>query len=120
MSNKSHPVDVHVGARIRQQRTLQGMSQTDLGAAVGITFQQVQKYENGSNRVSASRMWQFAQALGVPVASFFEGLQESGKAKKGDEPEVKRELLEFARRYGAIKKPAARKAVRDLVTSLAA
>lgn len=120
MSSKAHPVDIHVGARIRQQRTLQGMSQTDLGNAVGITFQQIQKYENGANRVSASRLWQFAQALGVPVASFFEGLQESGKAKKGDEPEVKRELLEFARRYGSIKKPAARKAVRDLVTSLAA
>lgn len=120
MKKSPHAVDVHVGARIRQQRTLLGMSQEKLGQAVGITFQQIQKYEKGSNRIGASRMWQFAQALGVPVASFFEGLQESGKTKKGDEPEVKRELLEFARRYGSIKKPAARKAVRDLVTSLAA
>lgn len=120
MKKSPHAVDVHVGARIRQQRTLLGMSMEKLAEKLGLTYQQVAKYELGQNRVSASRMWQFAQALGVPVASFFEGLQESGKAKKGDEPEVKRELLEFARRYGSIKKPAARKAVRDLVTSLAA
>jgi transcriptional regulator with XRE-family HTH domain len=68
------PVDHHVGAAVRTRRVELGMSQTDLANASGITFQQIQKYENGANRVSASRLWQFAAVLGVPVDYFFAGL----------------------------------------------
>ena len=69
-----HPVDVHVGTRIRQQRWLVGMTQQQLAELVGIKFQQIQKYETGMNRVSASRLWEIADALGVSVEFFFEGL----------------------------------------------
>jgi transcriptional regulator with XRE-family HTH domain len=68
------PIDIHVGARIRMRRLMLSMSQTKLGDALGVTFQQVQKYESGFNRVGASRLQQVAIALQVPVAFFFEGL----------------------------------------------
>ena len=70
---RSHPVDVHVGARMRQRRTLLGMSQEKLGTAVGLTFQQIQKYEKGMNRMGASRLHQIARFLQVPVEFFYEG-----------------------------------------------
>lgn len=120
MKKSPHHVDVHVGARIRQQRTLLGMSQEKLGQAVGITFQQIQKYEKGSNRIGASRMWQFAQALGVPVASFFEGLPESGRGKKVAAPEVDPGMLTLAKHFKALKSPVHRDAVCSLARSLAA
>ncbi len=69
---RSHPVDVHVGARMRQRRTLLGMSQEKLGTAVGLTFQQIQKYERGSNRIGSSRLFEFAKVLDVPVSYFFD------------------------------------------------
>ena len=69
-----HLVDVHVGKRIRQRRWLVGMTQQKLAECVGIKFQQIQKYETGANRVSASRLWDISEALNVPVESFFEGL----------------------------------------------
>lgn len=69
-----HPVDVHVGKRIRHRRWLVGMTQQQLAESVGIKFQQIQKYETGMNRVSASRLWDIATALSVPVSFFFEGL----------------------------------------------
>lgn len=119
MKNTPHPVDKHVGAAVRRERTLRGMSQSKLAEAVGITFQQVQKYENGSNRIGASRMWQFAQALGVPVASFFEGLPEGGRAKKAA-PEVDPGMLTLAKHYRALKSPVHRDAVCSLAKSLAA
>ncbi len=65
------PVDVHVGARLRRRRTLLGMSQTKLGEAVGLTFQQVQKYERGANRISASRLYDLSGMLEVPIEYFF-------------------------------------------------
>ena len=71
----AHKVDVHVGKRIRQRRWLTGMTQQKLAELVGIKFQQIQKYETGANRVSASRLWDIADALDVQVAFFFEGLQ---------------------------------------------
>ena len=67
-----HPVDRHVGARIRLRRTLLGLSQAALGERIGITYQQVQKYENGRDRVSAGRLWQTAHALEVPTSYFFD------------------------------------------------
>ena len=72
-----NPVDVHVGQKLRARRTLLGMTQLDLAAATNITFQQVQKYETGKNRTSASRLFQFSRLLDVPVDSFFEGLSMS-------------------------------------------
>ncbi len=69
-----HPVDVHVGKRIRHRRWLVGMTQQQLAERVGIKFQQIQKYETGANRVSASRLWDIADALSVEVSFFFEGL----------------------------------------------
>ena len=73
----AHIVDVHVGKRIRQRRWLAGMTQQKLAELVGIKFQQIQKYETGANRVSASRLWDIADALDVPVSFFFEGLKTS-------------------------------------------
>jgi transcriptional regulator with XRE-family HTH domain len=70
----THHVDVHVGKRIRHRRWLLGMTQQQLAEQVGIKFQQIQKYETGANRVSASRLWDIADSLGVPVSFFFEGL----------------------------------------------
>jgi len=75
-----HIVDIHVGKKIRQRRWLIGMTQQTLGETVGIKFQQIQKYETGANRVSASRLWDIAKALGLPVASFFEGIEEDYEA----------------------------------------
>jgi len=68
------PVDIHVGSRVRLQRTLLGLSQEKLGEAVGLTFQQIQKYERGANRIGASRLHEFSQILDVPVSFFFDGL----------------------------------------------
>ncbi len=70
-----HNVDIHVGKRIRQRRWLIGMTQQKLAELVGIKFQQIQKYETGANRVSASRLWDIGEAMGVPVSFFFEGLE---------------------------------------------
>ena len=77
----AHVVDVHVGKRIRQRRWLVGMTQQKLAEAVGIKFQQIQKYETGANRVSASRLWDIADALDVDVSFFFDGLKEESSAK---------------------------------------
>ncbi|MBD3662662.1 helix-turn-helix transcriptional regulator [Sulfitobacter sp. TSTF-M16] len=74
----AHKVDVHVGKRIRQRRWLTGMTQQKLAELVGIKFQQIQKYETGANRVSASRLWDIADALDVQVSFFFEGLKTEG------------------------------------------
>jgi len=76
-----HPVDVHVGKRIRHRRWMVGMTQQQLADKVGIKFQQIQKYETGMNRVSASRLWDISQAMECSIAFFFEGLS-------GDSPEL--------------------------------
>ncbi len=86
------PIDVHVGARLRQRRTLLGMSQTTLGDTIGVTFQQVQKYEKGTNRISGSRLFALSRVLDVPIQFFFDDMpnavaasspgQGGGKAKK--------------------------------------
>ena len=100
-----HPVDVHVGKRIRHRRWMVGMTQQQLGDAVGIKFQQIQKYETGMNRVSASRLWDIAHALDVPVSFFFEGLEEDGKQGSTGLPGdllADKEALELVRSYYAI------------------
>jgi transcriptional regulator with XRE-family HTH domain len=73
LKKATNPIDRHVGARVRMQRMMLGMSQEKLGEAIGLTFQQVQKYEKGTNRISASRLQHIAHILNVPVAFFFEG-----------------------------------------------
>ena len=101
-----HPVDVHVGKRIRHRRWMVGMTQQQLAELVGIRFQQIQKYETGMNRVSASRLWDISEALSVPIDFFFEGL-ESGM--EDADPAVlpgdilaDKEALELVRSYYAI------------------
>ena len=102
-----HPVDVHVGKRIRHRRWLVGMTQQQLAESVGIKFQQIQKYETGANRVSASRLWDIADALEVEVSFFFEGLESesSERAPSGSVPADllgDKEALELVRSYYAI------------------
>ncbi|MEL7415115.1 MAG: helix-turn-helix transcriptional regulator [Pseudomonadota bacterium] len=90
------PVDVHVGKRVRHRRWMVGMTQQQLGDTVGIKFQQIQKYETGMNRVSASRLWDIAHALDVPVSFFFEGLdgQDAEDAlQQFEEPTARGDLL---------------------------
>lgn len=102
-----HPVDVHVGKRIRHRRWMNGTTQQQLAEKVGIKFQQIQKYETGMNRVSASRLWDIAHALGVPVSFFFEGI-EANSASQAQYSEMPgdiladREALELLRSYYAI------------------
>lgn len=100
-----HPVDVHVGKRIRHRRWMVGMTQQQLAEHVGIKFQQIQKYETGMNRVSASRLWDISDALGVPVSFFFEGLEGGKTASDSALPSdilADREALELVRSYYAI------------------
>ena len=93
----SHPVDVHVGKQLRTQRALFGLSQSELAKQLGITFQQLQKYESGANRTSASRLWQASKILGVPVSYFFEGLD--GKADPAADILSTRAGLELVRDF---------------------
>lgn len=101
-----HPVDVHVGKRIRHRRWMVGMTQQQLAEKVGIKFQQIQKYETGMNRVSASRLWDISDALSVPINFFFEGLEaradtDAETSLPGDILADK-EALELVRSYYAI------------------
>ncbi len=134
------PVDRHVGARVRMQRMLLGMSQTDLGQrAGGITFQQIQKYERGSNRIGSSRLYEFAKVLDVPVSYFFDempsnalsGQQMSGRGRKGfgeagtpfeqeKDPLIKRETLELVRAYYKIREGRVRKRIFEMVKAVGA
>ncbi len=113
------PIDVHVGTRVRVRRTLLGMNQTQLGEALGLTFQQVQKYENGKNRISASRLFQISRILEVPVAYFFEGLDEGTPAWSPDDMVAKRETLELVRAYYRITDSDLRDHLRKLVKAMA-
>ena len=78
----SHPVDVHVGRRLKQIRTLRRMSQTDVARHLSLSFQQIQKYEIGSNRIAASRLFELSQILDVPTSYFFEGLNDAEEAQQ--------------------------------------
>ncbi len=99
-----HPVDVHVGQRVRQGRWIVGMTQQQLGDKVGIKFQQIQKYETGANRISASRLWDIAAVMEVPVSFFFVGLDgqapDTGEARSDIFND--KETLELVRAYYAI------------------
>ena len=106
-----HSVDLHVGQRVRQRRWIVGMTQQQLGDKVGIRFQQIQKYEAGANRISASRMWDIAAAMEVPVSFFFQGLD--GQAPDTGEARADilsdKEALELVRAYYAIPEDQRRK-----------
>ncbi len=131
----NNPIDVHVGRRVRLRRTLLGMSQEQLGDALNITFQQVQKYERGSNRISASRLWDIGQILDVPVSFFFDDMSDDTAAhsprrmKAGGvkdeyeenptDPMARRETLELVRAYYSIKNPNLRKRITEMVKSVA-
>ena len=128
------PVDVHVGARLRRRRTLLGMNQTKLGDVLGVTFQQVQKYENGANRISASRLFDLSRMFEVPVEYFFDDMptavaassptQGGGKAKEPPSyepnPMAKRETLQLVRAYYKIRDPQVRKRLYELTRAIGA
>lgn len=130
-----HPVDVHVGNRLRQRRSLLGMSQTALARAVGLTFQQVQKYERGANRMGASRLFEFAAVLDVPVTYFFDELSADAvhtRIPTGSadpiravhaRPELdmlsQRETLTLVRAYYEVRPDALRRKLLDLIRGLA-
>ncbi|CAA7618142.1 Uncharacterized HTH-type transcriptional regulator Smed_0045 [Magnetospirillum sp. LM-5] len=135
-SGKPNPIDVHVGARVRLRRTLLGMSQEKLGEALGLTFQQVQKYERGANRVGASRLFDLSRVLDVPVSFFFDDMDDQLKEQSpaliagiGElaelpahfehDPMAKRETLELVRAYYRITDPQVRKRVYELAKALA-
>ena len=112
----AHPVDVHVGKRIRQRRWMIGMTQQQLADAVGIKFQQIQKYETGMNRVSASRLWDIARTLDVGIEFFYEGLAADSGTVTTDLMGNK-EAMELVRAYYAIPE-AQRKRLFDLARVL--
>jgi len=114
-----HPVDVHVGKRIRHRRWMVGMTQQQLADSVGIKFQQIQKYETGMNRVSASRLWDIARTLGVQIGFFFEGLagENAGEAAPSADILANKEAMELVRAYYSIPE-AQRKRLFDLARVL--
>ncbi|MEQ8965808.1 MAG: helix-turn-helix domain-containing protein [Azospirillaceae bacterium] len=128
--DKPHAIDVHVGGRVRLRRTLLGMSQEKLGEAIGLTFQQVQKYERGTNRIGASRLYDLARVLDVPVSFFFDDapagdqpgppaiLREDALPFEAD-PMTKRETLELVRAYYRIRDPNVRKRLFELTKAIA-
>ena len=133
-SDKPNPIDVHVGSRVRLRRTLLGMSQERLGEAIGLTFQQVQKYERGANRVGASRLYDLSRVLDVPVSYFFEeissdvasaadarrgGLDEAPSPSYEPDPMMRRETLELVRAYYRIGDPQVRRRLFDLTKAIA-
>lgn len=131
MVSNPKAVDVHVGSRVRLRRTLLGMSQEKLGVAVSLTFQQIQKYERGANRIGSSRLYQFSQVLDVPVSFFFDDMPAevigpSGNLSDGPQTPyrtdqfTKRETLELVRAYYRIGDPGVRKRVFELVKAIAA
>lgn len=133
-SGAPNPVDIHVGARVRLRRTLLGMSQEKLGEAIGLTFQQVQKYERGANRVGASRLYDLSRVLEVPVSFFFDDMPDEISSKSvherremsespdpfDNDPMNRRETLELVRAYYRISDPNQRKKVFELVKSMGA
>lgn len=130
-----NPVDVHVGERLRSRRSLLGLTQEKLAETVDLTFQQIQKYERGTNRVSASRLWQFSKVLKVPISYFFENYSEKagapepayglsdneqeGFSGEGDLME-KKETLALVREYYSIPDPKLRRDLFKMIKTMAA
>ncbi len=136
--DKPNPIDIHVGSRVRLRRNMLGMSQEKLGEKLGLTFQQVQKYERGANRVSASRLFDLSRVLDVPISFFFDDMPEPLASMHGNYPTTRaaggfaenqdgfgtdemlnrRETLELVRAYYRINEPSVRKRVFDLIKSM--
>lgn len=131
---RANSVDEHVGLRLRQRRTLMGISQEKLAESVGVTFQQIQKYENGANRISASRLFHFSQILDVPVTFFFDtfggiklgrqahGLTDNDQdafSSQADDLMQQKETIDLIRVYYSIKNPKVRKDLFKLVKTMA-
>ncbi len=129
-----NPIDIHVGSRLRLRRNLLGISQTDLGKALGVTFQQVQKYEKRTNRISASRLFNLSRVLDVPISFFFEDLSPAAagagrkrRAKSFSEAPAaaidfdvlsRRETIKLIRAYYRVTNPRVRKRVLDLLEAV--
>ncbi len=131
VAGKPHPVDVYVGSRVRLRRTLKGMSQQRLAEALGLTFQQIQKYERGVNRIGSSRLFELSEVLDVPPSFFFDGAPSQTETAAGrgiaEESEpyearqfARREILELVRAYDRITDPEIRKRVFEMVKAVAA
>jgi transcriptional regulator with XRE-family HTH domain len=129
-SRRANPIDVHVGGRVRLRRMLLGMSQEKLGEHLGLTFQQIQKYEKGINRIGASRLFDLSQVLGVPVQFFYEELVVGNAAEAagfGERPAESyaaeflgsREGLELNKAFARITDPRVRRSIVDLVRAFA-
>ena len=129
-----HPTDVHVGSRVRLRRTMLGMTQEKLGAAINLTFQQVQKNEIGMNRIGSSRLFELSKVLDVPVSFFFDDMPPEVSGERRGRPVgmskaqgaayeadtlAKRETLEFVRAYYRIKSDKVRKRLYELVKTVA-
>jgi len=122
-----HPIDLHVGSRVRLRRKLLGLSQDKLGGHLGLTFQQVQKYERGANRISASKLYEIANLLKVPVDYFYDGYVESEVLDNQEASESERKVhsflmttegVELAQSFPLIQSPRRRRKILDLVRSL--
>lgn len=126
MQSDPKPVDIHVGKRLRQRRTFVGMTQEQLGAALGITFQQIQKYERGANRIGASRLFDICRILDVPPQFFFEAMPSGSEAEdeqpapsvRADDP-IDRETMELVRAYRQIESSSVRHRLLELTRTLA-
>lgn len=121
---QANPIDIQVGSRVRIRRMLIGMSQEKLGDLLGLTFQQVQKYEKGVNRIGAGRLFEIARILGVPIDFFYDGVASSADTLASAAPPVMEfvssgEGLQLSLAFMKIKDPKVRKRVLDLVKSLA-
>ena len=124
MSKSPDPIDVHVGSRLRLRRMLLGVSQEALASRLGLTFQQIQKYEKGQNRIGASRLWRIAQALDAPIAYFFEGLEDAPSDAALADPKPRDfvsspEGLSLNLAFSRIEDRPTRRRVVDLVQALA-
>jgi len=118
MVSRTKRIDAHVGERIRLRRTEAGLTQEQLASALDISYQQIQKYETGANRVSAGRMLEIARKLGVEVGDFFEGLQDSGAGPPLEHGGHQRSAIELVRTFGQIKDPEVRAAIAGLVKTI--
>lgn len=127
---RATPIDEYVGARLRQRRTLLGVSQEKLGVSLGVTFQQIQKYETGTNRIGAGRLFEISKFLDVPVSYFYEGYDgvmadkvldgtKNIQTALGGDPMNRRETLGLVRYYYGIKDLKLRKQFIDLLRSMA-
>ncbi|MDC9701155.1 MAG: helix-turn-helix transcriptional regulator [Alphaproteobacteria bacterium] len=124
-----HPVDVHVGGRVRLRRALLKMSQERLASSLGLTFQQIQKYEKGSNRIGASRLWDISKTLNTPISYFYEGLAVSLERSKGLAEDEQHDYitefyqssdgLQLVRAFIGIKDPRIRRNIAQFVRSMA-